>query len=349
MDWLRSDYGLLMGYVLFAAVVAVYAGRNRPNRLGDQAPAGRPPEQGDFLSELAQPIENLLKSGVKDASLEISFEGLGLIVILQKYIKSEGDYGLAVIYPNSQGNESSFAQAVSYCEKNSVPFTHVEKGAVGSNLDVGTFEEWSRGISIDFSQDLDRVIAHLRSFVVEVLGVPKKTEISYRYIGGTRPGELVDRPDQVGFSSRERWAYSDSALRLRTGWGLIDTAVFVIFTLITLCSYAAFIYSIAVELIVLTFSVETEWSGIEFEIIELSVKAKWFDIVWILLFLSTFLAILTRSYWVDRLRKEGKNWRTVISSDWHLNRSDLIRSLRAKLAARSNFLVLLVIALWIQF
>lgn len=349
MGWLWSDYGLLVGYVVFSSIAGILVGRQRRNRRRGQDSTKSIPEQLDFPSDLEQPIAHLLKSGIKGASLEINFENLELIILFQKYIQDEDGYGIVMLIPEIKENDRYFEQTLMYCKQNTVHFTILTNKQDSPRADASIFHGWAKVISIDFKQNTDSVLRHLRSLVVDAFGIPETTEIFYKFRGGTRPGELVDSPEQTAFSTRERGKHFNSALRARTGLGFLETIIFTILILVQVFGYFAFIYSIVVEVIVLAFSVDSRWSAVTFDFLGLSFKAKWFDIVWVGLFLLTFLAPLTRSYWVDKLRREDKDWRIIVAPNWRPNGADLGKALESKLIARGNLLILLVLVLWVQF
>lgn len=349
LGWLWSNYGLLFGHVVFSIIAGTFLGGQRKNRQRGQASTKSILEQPDFPSDLEKPIAHLLKSGIKGAYLDVSFEDPGLTVRFQKYIRGKDDYGVVMLIPKMKENDSYFEQVLRYCKQNSIPFNILTNKQDSPRTVAPILREWEQAISVDFKQNTDGVIKHLRSLVVDALGIPETTEFVCRYRGGTRPGELVDSPEQTAFTTRERVKNFSSALRTRTGLGFLETIIFTVLIIFQVFGFFAFIYSIFVEAIVLAFSIDSRWSAVTFDFLGLSFKAKWFDIVWIGLYLLTFLAPLTRSYWVDRLRKEGRDWRTIVTSDWHPDGADLRQALKSKLFARGNLLILLVLVLWVQF
>ena len=349
MGWLWSDFGLAIGFLVFSGFAAAIFGARRNDKRQSDRPTNVSPPQPAFPSNLEGPIEDLIKSGITGAFLKITFEGFDLVCLIQKYIREDHEYGISVLLPINQEGDHSSNNVVLYCQQSSIPFKIVilEAGDLRSGASLPDTK--IKAISIDCGNDTEGALRHLKSIVVDTLGIPETVEFRHRFKGGSRPGELVDDPELGSFTSQESRRFWGSVLRRQTGVGFAGVIVVMLINIAAVFGNFALMYSIFIELLGKIFSIDPSWSAISFEVAGLSCRAKWFDVFWIVVLILTLFEPLTRLYWVKEFRREGKDWRSLMDSNWRPKSAELSQALRLKFKARRNLLILLVIVLWVRF
>lgn len=349
MSWLWSDFGLVIGFLIFSGFLGVVVGARRRDQPQSHPPTNVSPEQPAFPFRLQGPIEEVLRSGIADAFLEITFEGFDLVCLIQKYIREDGEYGISILLPINQEDDNDSKNVLLYCQRSSVPFKIVTPEDRDLRSSASLQAAKTKAISIDFGKDTEGALRHLKSIVVDTLGIPETVAFYHSFKGGSRPGESVEDPEPGSFTSRESIRYWSSVLRRLSGVGFSGAITFFLIKVAAVFGYFALMYSIFIELLGKAFSIDPTWSAISFEVFGLSCRAKWFDVIWIVLLILTRFEPLTRSYWLIKFSREGKDWRSFRDSKWRPKFGELSQALKLKLKSRANLLILPVIALWIQF
>lgn len=341
MSWLWTNTGFFLGFVLFLAglfLLLFCFGRDRKTgrRLRELwAEEDRPP-----FAELDRRIGTLLKSGVDGALLDVSFPAHDLTVRFRKDIKAEGDYGIALLLAKRAGTDPHFAGLRAHCEDNGIPFT----------LDFERAEETTQFLCVDCGRDAAQAFRLLEELAIRIAGIPEHAAHSLDFVGGGRPGELVDRPDQAAVPEEELKRRVFQAFRDELGMSMTKAMFFSLFMpLVSVSVLLGLLYSALIGLSARALLVEPAWSSVTFEFFGLAFSAKVFDLVCLALFLATLAQTATRGYWANKLRRDGADWRPVLEPGWRPDAAALVRVLGPRTKWRSYSLVLLVLWSWLRF
>ncbi len=336
MSWPHSDTGLLYGFLLFLVLGAlVFAYFQRDRKIAGQTATD---DTTGTLSDLRRPIEYLLKSGVHGASLTVTFPDTEFRVLFQKEIWQRHDYGIVLHLEDSGSSGNRLDALRDHCQRNKIPFAVAGRRS----------ETSPATIRVDCGRNIDKAYGLLRTIVTEIAGLAEDSGYDYEMSGGSRPGELVDSPDQQPCTEEELSAFEKKAFGHRFGYSYSEVQEFFAFTLALCLGYAGLLYSIIIELGVRIFSLEVTWAVLHFEFFGLELQAKAFDLLSLGLILTGSLMILTRPFWRSYFRPTGKDWSHLAERDWHPNREAVLYALRRRLKVRANILIVLVLLSWLK-
>ncbi len=338
MLWPTNDYEFLYGYVFLLVVIVLYHFFFAKDRT-----EGKPFRQHFFeanqtpLSDLQWPVEQLLKSGIHEARLNVRFPDFDLRAKFQKYIDKSSDYGIAFYVPSTDELDSRLRVFRSYCEENEIPFTLVP------DLENKQMN-WLR---IDCGRDSAKAYRLLQVLAVEIAEIPEKSNHEYQLINVLPGDELVDDPDQKPLSDAELSIARDAEFRKRTGASVFEIGLFFVFLSGRFLSYIGLIYAFLINILAKILGLHITWSVVHIKILNITFAPSIFEIACLVIVLISSLDVFLRVYWVRMLGDKDMNLQRSTSLFWYPGRKPLIRALKFKVMLRWNILIPLVVVSWV--
>lgn len=335
-----EDKGFLFGFFLFFLLfVAARLFFSRDSSTGKSRYLQWQENQQPTFSDLQWPIRQLLKSGFNKATLVIRFTDFGFCVLFKKYIKEENRYGIQLIFQTSENCIANIRSFSEYCERNEVIFS--------VNNDPN--DRSSEILSIDCGKDSDEALRLLRVAVQEIWKIPENGKHEYELSGLAGGGQLVESPDQEILPPQEVRRAKKEAFIKFFGVSPLDVVLFVLTRTAGAVGYVGLAYSILVGLVVWALSINTVWNVFSFNIFDVYLTVKAFDIFCIFLIFTSFLQLFTSTYWAAKFRKEGRTWEDISKNRCRIDRNAMLHDFSFFITRRANILFLLTVITWFIF
>lgn len=135
------------------------------------------------LSTIHVPIESLLKRGYDCGFLIIHISFSRRFLQLRKYIRSPGDYGVELGFPNAKWSSRYFHRVEALCKENAIEF-RIERKAIDSPLEF---------LCVDFGKDHRAATQCVKLILIKIFGVTERHKLFCMLHDSSFEDVLIDR------------------------------------------------------------------------------------------------------------------------------------------------------------
>lgn len=136
------------------------------------------------LGDLHLPIGSLLKRGYDGGFLVIRPRRSKVFVQFRKRIRSKGDYGIELSFPDATWSGSFFREFQSYCDRRQINYRIVHEGA----------EDAMRFLFVDLGHDVRQAASLAQHIFISIFSMPPATRYFVELENACLWDELIDDP-----------------------------------------------------------------------------------------------------------------------------------------------------------
>ncbi len=149
---------------------------------------------GTFVAEC---LPNLLRSGLKSASLVVRHRDTKHRLEFRKYFRETGEFGIDLIVPEDISSSDHFAEVRDFCIKNGYSFRQGPQESADA----------PKTIAIDCAHDVNAAVHLTETIWKRFFGLSETVPRRFTPNNVSPFGELVDHPAQKMMSTRDGWKY----------------------------------------------------------------------------------------------------------------------------------------------
>lgn len=286
MNWLTSEWLFWLGFPLFiiGQVAVALAFHRNPNsgKSFREVMTGKWREVGaddSGLAAIRKHIERLLRQGYDRGALVLTFKGTDAFIQFRKYIHAKGDQGLELGFPDAEWSREFFPRLAEWCEQNG--FSHdIAHNSEGGGLNF---------LHVDTGDDLDAAMRLVEGIVTDIFSLEPNARFSHQFDGVSELGEEIDDPTAAPLSPGVAALRRDKDYFEKTGVHLQDGCLHTLVTLIGVWGFFGLEYSLVWRTAWLAAAVEPTWGDWTMEIFSISLKARTFEVVCLVLVMCGLL------------------------------------------------------------
>jgi hypothetical protein len=135
------------------------------------------------LESIESPIGDLLRRGFNGGFLIIDLCCPKYFLQLRKYIRSPGNYGIELCFPNAKWSERLFVKLSDFCNSAGIVYT-ISKENSDNSIEF---------LHVDFGRDIIKAHNIIKNIILKVFELDEGVKIFVRLENATADNKLVDK------------------------------------------------------------------------------------------------------------------------------------------------------------